>query len=590
MILAVLFACSFGAQTEAPLLPVTAVELRRDLEITRVRLLADGPLSPVSILRGSERMTLGLGRVDIGAVRGVWEVGTAEIRSVRIRVAGDEQAELVLELSSGVRCDFDEASGGLEIACTSVSGDVPAPPEPLEEPPGEPPAPEEEKEIEQQAMEETEAERVTLDFRDADIRDVLRVLGEVSGLDFVLQPTVAGRISLRLTETPWDQALDVILRSRGLGWTLEGTVLRVGTLSELSAEDIERARQEEERELAGALLSRVRRLAHVSPEQVRDLLAERLSERGSLIADARTGVLLIREVEGRMEALEDMISALDVAVPGVEIEARIVLTTRSESRSLGIQWGGEVIRGGSGGEVGGGEARVDGGALGASGTSGFTEGAEGGLLPPAAPDGSRPGYAVNLPAVGRPTGALGIALGAIPGVDRIDLALTAAERRGDLRILSAPRIVAQNARPATIKQGVTFPVQVVANNTVTVQFQDAVLELTVTPEIGPDGTILLDLAVNNDTLDFGQAVGGIPSILTQQATTRVRVVDGQTTVLGGVFVTQESEDQQRVPFLHRIPLLGRLFRSSGSREREEELIIFLTPRLRNPAGEEVRES
>ena len=436
-------------------------------------------------------------------------------------------------------------------------------------------------------LELTEAARVTLDFRDADIRDVLRVLGEVSGLDFVLQPTVAGRISLRLTETPWDQALDVILRSRGLGWTLDGTVLRVGALSELAAEEIERVRHQQERELAGTLETRVRRLAHVSPVEVRDLLADRVSERGSLVADARTGTLLIREVEGRLASLEQALDALDVPVPGVEIEARIVLTTRSRSRSLGIQWGGEFVRGEAPSDSEAPEVVVGGGALGSGGSSGFVEGIEGGLAPPAGSDGTRPGYAVNLPVAGRPTGALGLALGSLVGLDRLDVALTAAERRGDLRILSAPRIVAENARPATIKQGVTFPVQVVANNTVTVQFQDAVLELTVTPEVGSDGTILMDLTVNNDSLDFGQAVGGIPSILTQHATTRIRVEDGQTTVLGGVFVNQDSTDQSRVPFFHRVPLLGRLFRSSGSRQREEELLIFLTPRIRGPEPEEV---
>ncbi len=586
MIPALLLVWAFGQPVEPGPPPVTGIEMQRDRETTRIRLRAEGPMAPERLARAGERMAVSLGRADVEAVRGVWGVATPEIRSVRIETTEDGHAELLLEVGLGVICDFNEIADGLEIACASPPTPAPveAPPPPPSEPPvveDQPPVPDAPEAPPPEAVEE--AERVTLDFRDADIRDVLRALGEVSGLDFVLQPSVSGRIALRLSETPWDQALDVILRSRGYGWELDGTVLRVGTLAELAAEETERARREEERELAGALTTRIRRLAHISPVEAGALIEERVSERGSVIADARTGTILIHEVEGRMQALEDILVALDVPVPGVEIEARIVLTTRNRSRSLGIQWGGEVARGGPSvadpDEV---DLRISGGALGASGGAGFTQGPGGGLLPPAGEDGSRPGYAVNLPTTEAPTGALGIALGALVGVDRLDFALTAAERRGDLRILSAPRIVAQNARPATIKQGVTFPVQVVANNTVTVQFQDAVLELTVTPEIGPDGTVLLDLNVNNDTLDFGQSVGGIPSILTQQATTRIRVADGETTVLGGVFVNQDANNQRRVPFLHRIPLLGRLFRSSGVREREEELLIFLTPQIRNP--------
>ncbi len=598
MILAFLLVWAAGQSPDHGPVPVTGVEMRRDGDTTRIRLRAAGPMAPQSLVRGEERMVVSLGRANIEAVRGVWGVKTAEIRSVRIETTGEGRAELLMEVGPGVICNFDETEDGLEVACRSPQPPASdragsSAPSAAAAPPGERPEEAEADPLQPPATGEAGgAARVTLDFRDADIRDVLRVLGEVSGLDFILQPSVSGRISLRLSETPWDRALDVILRSRGFGWILDGAVLRVGTLAELAAEETERVRREEERELAGVLVTRMHRLAHIPAGEIGELLEERLSERGSVVADARTGTVLIHEVEGRMPALEAILAALDVPVPGVEIEARIVLTTRTRSRSLGIQWGGEVVRGGppadpsaepatDPGEV---DLRVSGGALGGSGTAGFVENPGGGLLPPAGPDGGRPGYAVNLPVNTKPTGALGIALGALVGVERLDLALTAAERRGELRILSAPRIVAQNARSATIKQGVTFPVQVVANNTVTVQFQDAVLELTVTPEIGPDGTILLDLNVNNDSLDFGQSVGGIPSILTQQATTRIRVSDGETTVLGGVFVNQESNDRQRVPFLHRIPLLGRLFRSSGSREREEELLIFLTPRIRDSVG------
>ena len=412
---------------------------------------------------------------------------------------------------------------------------------------------------------------------------MLRVLSEVSGLDFVLQPGVAGRVSLRLSEIPWEQALELVLRSQRLGHVLEDGVLRVGSAAELAGEFEERRRQQEARELAGELMTFSRSLAYVRPQEVKEVLESRLSARGSLIADQRTGTVLVADVESRIEEIESVLDLLDIPVPGVEIEARIVLATRTLTSRLGIQWGGGLVREHTGKKLPQ-SVRIGADAIGGA-TSSFTTGAPaGGVSSAANHDGERRGYGVNLPISGAPTGALGLALGALNGAAHLDLALSAAERRGEVRILSAPRIVAQNARAATIKQGVTFPVQVVANNTVTVQFRDAVLELTVTPQVSPEGTILLDLTVSNDALDFGQAVGGIPSILTQQATTRVRVDDGATTVLGGVFATQQSQDRGRVPGLHRIPLLGHLFRSREQNHRDEELLIFLTPRIRAVGG------
>jgi type IV pilus assembly protein PilQ len=190
------------------------------------------------------------------------------------------------------------------------------------------------------------------------------------------------------------------------------------------------------------------------------------------------------------------------------------------------------------------------------------------------------GYAVNLPFAGTPTGAIGLSLGSISGAFAIDAAISAAERRGQVRIISAPKIITQNNKPAEIKQGVTFPVQVVANNTITVQFKDAVLDLSVTPQITSADTIILDIEVNNDSLDFGRSVNGIPSIITQAATTQVLVDDGSTTVIGGVFVNTQQESETYVPLLHRIPLLGYLFKSKSTDTRNEELLIFLTPRIR----------
>lgn len=528
---------------------------------TVLLLVTDGRLQAPPEEPLSDQFQVLMPGVDLSAVKGSWGVGTPEVDAVQI--SSGEIEGITVEAAPGVLCVPAVVETGLEIACR-------APPEP---------APRERANAAAQDAASAAEPRVSLDFRDADLRDVLRVLSEVSGLDFILQPGVSGRVSLRLNEIPWDRALELVLRSQRLGHVLEAGVLRVGSSADLTDEIEERRRQEEARELSGDLVTFRRSLAYVRPEEVKEVLEDRLSERGRLIADQRTGTVLVADVESRVREIESVLEVLDVPVPGVEIEARIVLATRTLTSRLGIQWGGGVGRDRTGKKFPQ-SFRVGADAIGGTTSSFATGGPAGGVSSPANEAGERRGYGVNLPISGAPTGALGLALGALDGAAHLDLALTAAERRGEVRILSAPRIVAQNARAATIKQGVTFPVQVVANNTVTVQFRDAVLELTVTPQVSSEGTVLLDLSVSNDALDFGQAVGGIPSILTQRATTRVRVEDGATTVLGGVFAKQESQDRGRVPGLHRIPLLGHLFRSREQNHRDEELLIFLTPRIR----------
>lgn len=577
------------APESVPAAPSPSLRVISESDRAVVR-LEGGVLGPASLLRDAGRLVVSLPEADLGELAGRWDPGAPELAAVLVLEDPAGGWELALELADRVICDLARTAEAVEVGCTR-----PAAPEPVVaaaageadrsgagegEPPGSPPLGDRPRPGEASSVGPFRGEPITLDLRDADLRDVLRLLSEVSGLDFVLQPGVSGRVTLRLTQTPWDQALEVLLRSRGLDYRLEGGVLRVGELSELVAEQVERRRQEEAQSLAGELETFRRRLVYARPEDLREPLESRLSERGTLIADPRTGTLIVTDVAGRVEEIGDVVQALDVPVPGIEIEARIVIATRTLTRQLGIQWGGGLVRTHTGKQYPS-SLRIGGDALGAGAGAGFRgSGAGGGLTPPEGEDGSRPGYGVSLPISGAPTGALGIAMGALGGNAHLDVALMAAEKKGEVRILSAPRIVAQNARPATIKQGVTFPVQVVANNTVTVQFQEAVLELTVTPWASLDGTVLLDLAINNDQLDFGQAVGGIPSIITQQATTRIRIEDAATAVLGGVFGSQESNDRRRVPGLHRIPLLGHLFRSREKTARDEELLIFLTPRIR----------
>jgi len=434
-------------------------------------------------------------------------------------------------------------------------------------------------------------ELISLDFKDGDIQDIFRLFAEISGLNIVVQPGVSGRITLRLLEVPWDQALELILKTHRLGYIVEGNVIRIAPLSELATEEAEKRRLVEEQALAGELFTETRVLSYAKASEIQPLLQRNLSARGDTVIDERTNTIIYTDLAGRIEEINRLIDTLDTPIPGVEIEARIIVTTRSFERQLGVQWG---FTSNQNQELGNtteltfpNRVQFDGQAIGSSSNQQFSSSAAGGgLTAPTFLEGGTPvqrGYAVNLPFAGSPTGAVGLSLGSITGAFSIDAAISAAERRGQIRVISAPKIITQNNQTAEIKQGVTFPVQVVANNTITVQFKDAVLELRVTPQITSANTIILDIEVNNDIADFSSTVNGIPSIRTQSATTQVLMADGETTVIGGVFVNTQTIAQEYVPLLHRIPILGYLFKASSSEQLNEELLIFLTPRIRKDA-------
>ena len=434
-------------------------------------------------------------------------------------------------------------------------------------------------------------ELISLDFKDGDIQDIFRLFAEISGLNIVVQPGVAGRITLTLREVPWDQALELILKTNRLGYIVEGNVIRIAPLAELANEESEKRRLAEEKALAGELFTEIRELSYAKASEIQPLLQRNLSARGDTVIDERTNTVIFTDLAEQVAEISRLIDTLDTPIPGVEIEARIIVTTRTFERQLGVQWGftsNQTQALGNTTELTfPNRVQFDGQSIGSGSDQQFNaQTAGGGLVAPTFLEGAtavQRGYAVNLPFAGSPTGAVGISLGSITGAFSIDAAISAAERRGQVRVISAPKIITQNNQTAEIKQGTTFPVQVVANNTITVQFKDAVLELSVTPQITSANTIILDIEVNNDIPDFSSPVNGIPSIRTQSATTQVLMADGETTVIGGVFVNTQTTAEQYVPLLHRIPILGYLFKSSESENMNEELLIFLTPRIRKDA-------
>jgi type IV pilus assembly protein PilQ len=412
---------------------------------------------------------------------------------------------------------------------------------------------------------------INLDFQDADLRAVLRSFSEISGLNMVIDPTIQGTVNVNLREVPWDQALDIILRANKLGYTTEGTIIRIAPLGVLADEEAQRRKLAEEQALSGELQVLTRALSYARAEDLTALLtATVLSARGETQIDTRTNTIIIRDLGDRLQAASDLLDTLDRPEPQVEIEARIVQTTREFARRIGVQWGANARASTDLGNTLP-LAFPNQGSL--TGRTGISQGA-----PAPDPGSDAVSNVVNLGIPGAPT-AIGLALGAINGAVNLDVALSALEESGQGRILSTPRVTTQNNFEAQIMQGVQIPIQTVANNTVTVTFRDAALVLRVLPQITSANTVIMTIVVENASPDFSRSVNNIPPIDTQQANTRVLVADGETTVIGGIYVSREQASEDRTPGLHRLPLLGWLFKRNEFSDESRELLIFITPKI-----------
>ena len=429
------------------------------------------------------------------------------------------------------------------------------------------------------AGQEYTGDPISLYFQGSDLRAVLRVFAsdEVSGLNIVIDPSVQGEVNVDLTDVPWDQAFDIILRTNGLAYEVDGTVVRIASVQRLQQEAEADALLLQREAEAGVLLLETFPLSYARAEDLTLLLTNTvLSARGQVFTDTRTNTLIIRDLEARLTAARDLLGTLDRAQPQVEIEARIVEASHDTARALGIQWGvtGRVAQ-----EIGNTLPFSFPNRGGITGRAGVPDGqGPSGLDSRALPD-ENAATVVNL-AANAATSAIGLTLGAVNGALNLDIALSALESRGEARVLSSPHIVTQNNVQAEIVQGTQIPYQTVANNTVTTQFVDAALILRVTPQITIENTVIMQVEVTNDFPDGARpADGGPPAIKTQRATTTVQVADGETTVIGGIFKNTEREINQNTPFLDKIPFLGWMFRSSTTSENTEELLIFLSPRI-----------
>jgi type IV pilus assembly protein PilQ len=403
---------------------------------------------------------------------------------------------------------------------------------------------------------------VSLDLQGADLRAVLRSLAELSGLNMVIDPSVKGSVDIKLTDVPWDQAFEMVLKSNKLGYIVDDSVVRVVPLAALAEEEADRKRLTDAQALAGATEIRTFALSYAEAAKLAPMLTKAvLSPRGQIQVDERTNTLIVSDLPARLATIADLVRSLDRAQPQVEIEARIIEADRNSARQLGIQWGVNPQQAGN--------------LTNNLGIALPTAAAGTATTSPASPAATA---GVNL-AVSAATSGIGLAMGSIGGAFNLDVALSALETSGKIRILSTPRVTTQNNHEAEVTQGLQIPIQTVSNNTVTVTFKDAALKLTVTPQITAQNTVLLKVQIENSTPDFSNEVNGIPPINTQSASTQVQVNDGVTTVIGGILSSTESSSVNSTPGLSRIPLLGWLFKNNLSSLTSKELLIFITPRI-----------
>ncbi len=412
-------------------------------------------------------------------------------------------------------------------------------------------------------------EPISVNLKDVDLKDFFRLIHEISGLNVVLDPNVKGTLTIVLDDVPWDQALDIVLKNNDLSRQLEGNVLRIATVETMRKEAESRRAQIEAEALAVDKVTVTRFLSYAHSKDVVPTVKNFLTQRGDVISDDRTNALIIQDIPSVMPAIDRLLTQLDRKTQEVEIEARVVAATRSFARDIGTQLG-----------FGWGDGKTAIGGASAVGTSPTTVG---GLTPGyitagSATTGSQIPLFSNFP-VTSPTSGLTF-VNASNNV-RIDAILTMAESRGLLKILSRPRVVTQNNIQALVRQGVRVPIvtQAQLGGPPTVTYVDAFLRLTVVPQITSEGTIFLNVDVENTTPDFGRTVQGNPTLITQQATTQVLVTDGGTVVIGGVIQTQNSVNIQQIPLLGSIPYLGNLFKRQSVSTSNQELIFFITPRI-----------
>ena len=419
------------------------------------------------------------------------------------------------------------------------------------------------------AQQRFRGKRITIDLLDAEIRNVLRFLSDVSGKNIVVAEGVSGSVTLKLKNVPWDQALAVILKVKGLGMEQRGSIIRVATLSQLQAEEEAEAASVKLREESLPLTTRLIPVNYAVAADMLPMVQGILSPRGTVSTDPRTNVIVVNDLRYNLEKIERLIRTLDTQTPQILIEARMIEATNDFATSVGIQWGGGILMSQAEGNPTGLFFPNNVGVIGANDSL-----ITGGQLVPT-------NYAVNLPSQDA-TGAVGMHLGSIGNSAFLSAKISAAESNSEAKVISAPKITTMDNKPATITQGLQIPV--VINNGlqgITTQFVNAALQLAVTPHVTADGSVLMDVNITNNSPSGATDSFGVPSVSTKAATTQMLIKDGDTAVIGGIYQRLEKKGMREIPFLSKIPILGWLFKNYTVSDSRSELLVFLTPRVIN---------
>lgn len=394
-------------------------------------------------------------------------------------------------------------------------------------------------------------EPISLNLKDADIKDVLRTFQQLTGLNIAVDPGVGGSVTVDFNDVPWDQALDIILRQNNLTFVLEGNVMRVGTVQHLAEEARAQAALVEQERLSVPTQTVSYILSYARAAEVAALLRDISSPRAKIIVDPRTNQLIISEIPAVLQTMQHLIESVDVATRQVVIEARIVETSKTFLQQYGFTWG-------------------------------FA-----GKLDPSLGTGTGLVFPNRVDFVGGPfefgpgNPVISTHLSNVLGTFTLDLALLAAESEGLVKVISAPRVMTQDNSSAEIQSGFQIPVQMRVNFTTTIQYVDATLRLSVTPQITQAGTVIMDIALQKTEPTTGLAVEGAAGtpLSTRQAKTRLMVRDGGTSVIAGIYQTKDNDARTRLPFVHQIPIIGNLFKAHNVNSSHDELLIFITPRI-----------
>ncbi len=547
------------AEAAPPPPPATVVRsIRLDHQDgLKVIIEGDGALSPKAFLVGRNRLVVDLPETRTEVEPGVIPVANRLVRQLRVgQHTAPKKVRIVVDLAAPV--SYSLTTSGTEAVLAIMEEGAKPPPERKEEPRAETPAESPKPPSREAGSEEKKfvGRRISLDFQDAEVMNILRLIADVSSLNVVVGEEVRGKMTIKLLNVPWDQALEIVLKMNNLGQIREGNIIRIATLGNIARQQDEEARAKETRVKAEDLITRVFTINYAKAKELQGTLAKNLSTRGDLTVDDRTNTLIVRDIERNVADIGGLIKKLDTQTPQVMIEARIIEASPRFTQSLGVQWGGSFA------------------AVSNNSVIGINAGPGGGVFA------QTPGaFAVNLPAVPS-IGNVGFTLGRFgENPLNLDLRISAGETQELVKIISMPKITVLDNQEARIEQGTSIPFSTTSQAGTQTTFVDANLTLIVTPHITGDGSIIMKVRASNN--EPGATLPGAagPSISKKEAVTNVLVKDGETTVLGGIFKKSTSETVSGVPGLMHLPIIGWLFKTKTVRDDTSELLVFLTPRI-----------